>query len=153
MKGRRHSDRFSNCVGSRARPTSIARLIFNAPVSSWDWSAVFVKDGATRPRVDRIGKRRRAGRAFSRDKGPNRWLEGYFCGDARTGCRPSDWDAMPFAARALKEEAMKYRSLSRYVTDARTLDVLDAMAADLEAKAAAIEGLAAGQTKGETGKA
>ena len=60
---------------------------------------------------------------------------------------------MPFAARALKEEAMKYRSLSRYVTDARTLDVLDAMAADLEAKAAAIEGLAAGQTKGETGKA
>lgn len=60
---------------------------------------------------------------------------------------------MPFAARVLKEEAMKYRRLSRYITDARTLDVLDAMAVDLEAKAAAIEGHAAGQTKGETRKA
>lgn len=55
---------------------------------------------------------------------------------------------MPFAARVLKEEAMKYRRLSRYITDARTLDVLDAMAADLEAKAAVIEGLAAGQVRG-----
>ncbi|MEN5364587.1 hypothetical protein [Brevundimonas intermedia] len=54
---------------------------------------------------------------------------------------------MPFAARVLKEEAMKYRRLSRYITDARTLDVLDTMAADLEAKAAVIESLAAGQVR------
>lgn len=60
---------------------------------------------------------------------------------------------MPFAARVLKEEAMKYRRLSRYITDARTLDVLDAMAADLEAKAAVIEGLAAVRLEGETGRA
>ena len=78
MNGGRHSDRFSNCVGSRTQPTSIARLIFNASLGWRDWPAVFVKDGATRPRVDRIVKRRTAGRPFSNDKGPDRCLKGFF---------------------------------------------------------------------------
>ena len=46
---------------------------------------------------------------------------------------------MPFAARLLREEALRYRDLARFINDARTLALLDEMAGDLEAKASAIE--------------
>ena len=50
---------------------------------------------------------------------------------------------MPFAARVLREEAVRYRELSRFINDARTLALLDEMAGDLESKATAIEAKAA----------
>lgn len=46
---------------------------------------------------------------------------------------------MPFAARILREEALRYRDLARFINDARTLALLDEMAGDLEAKASVIE--------------
>ena len=49
---------------------------------------------------------------------------------------------MPFAARVLREEAVRYRELSRFINDARTLALLDEMAGDLEAKATVIEATA-----------
>ncbi|MFA4900524.1 MAG: hypothetical protein WC563_13460 [Brevundimonas sp.] len=46
---------------------------------------------------------------------------------------------MPFAARALRAEARRYRELKRAINCPRTLALLDEMAGDLEAKAAIIE--------------
>lgn len=46
---------------------------------------------------------------------------------------------MPFAARALRAEARRYLELKRAINCPRTLALLDEMASDLEAKAAAIE--------------
>lgn len=46
---------------------------------------------------------------------------------------------MPFAARALRKEARRYRELARFINDPRTLAVLDEMAGDLEGKAEMIE--------------
>lgn len=46
---------------------------------------------------------------------------------------------MPFAARALRAEARRYRELKRAINCPRTLALLDEMAGDLEAKADAID--------------
>ncbi|WP_165117909.1 hypothetical protein [Brevundimonas sp. 'scallop'] len=48
---------------------------------------------------------------------------------------------MPFAARALRAEARRYRELKRAINCLRTLALLDEMAGDLETKATAIEAL------------
>jgi hypothetical protein len=50
---------------------------------------------------------------------------------------------MPFAARALRDEARRYRQLKRAINCPRTLALLDEMAADLERKAQIIETTAA----------
>ena len=49
---------------------------------------------------------------------------------------------MPFAARALRQEARRYRQLARSINCPRTLAVLDEMAGDLEGKADVIEATA-----------
>lgn len=46
---------------------------------------------------------------------------------------------MLFAARILREEALRYRELARFINDARTLALLHEMAGDLEVKPSVIE--------------
>lgn len=46
---------------------------------------------------------------------------------------------MSFAARALKDEARRYRTLARSINCPRTLALLDEMACDLENKAQTME--------------
>lgn len=49
---------------------------------------------------------------------------------------------MSFAARTLRNEARRYRALSRAINCPRTLSLLDEMACDLERKAEAMEAAA-----------
>ncbi len=46
---------------------------------------------------------------------------------------------MSFAARAFRDEARRYRALTRAINCPRTLSLLDEMASDLERKAEAME--------------
>jgi len=47
---------------------------------------------------------------------------------------------MSFAARVLRDEARRYRELKQAISCPRTLELLDQMAGDLDAKATVIEG-------------
>lgn len=49
---------------------------------------------------------------------------------------------MSFVARTLRNEARRYRALSRAINCLRTLSLLDEMACDLERKAEAMEAAA-----------
>jgi len=55
---------------------------------------------------------------------------------------------MPFAARALRDEARRYRALKRSINCPRTLALLDEMATDLEGKAAVIEAVRVAEEQG-----
>ena len=61
------------------------------------------------------------------------------CSSARTGRPERSLVEMPFAARALRDEARRYRELKRAINCPRTLALLDQMATDLEDKAGVIE--------------
>ena len=59
---------------------------------------------------------------------------------------------MPFAARALRDEARRYRELKRAINCPRTLALLDDMATDLEDKAEVIEANAAQASRADKGR-
>ena len=59
---------------------------------------------------------------------------------------------MPFAARALRDEARRYRELKRAINCPRTLALLDDMATDLEDMAEVIEANAAQASRADKGR-
>lgn len=74
------------------------------------------------------------------------------CGSARTGRLARCLVEMPFAARALRDEARRYRELKRAINCPRTLTLLDQMATDLEGKAEVIEANAARPPSADKGR-
>jgi hypothetical protein len=59
---------------------------------------------------------------------------------------------MSFAARALRDEARRYRELKRTINCPRTLALLDEKATDLESKAEVIEANAARPPAADRGR-